>query len=192
MTSRTMMMAAAVLAACMAVTTGCTTPSRVIPTGATAEVVAGFSQDDIDSVVNTILQELNKASPRYALPGKRRVVNVKDFTNDTLSRGMHADFLAKSIGEGVRDNLTNMNGNFIVVNERMAANAAAAGQPITVTPEFVLFGEIKQRNMRKDNGDVYQEFVVNVRLVDVKTNLEIWQKRIPLRKEVDAANAMNG
>ena len=162
-------MVAAVLAACFAVVTGCTTPSRVIPTGATAEVVAGFSQDDIDSVVNTILQELN-----------------------TLSRGINADFLAKSIGEGVRDNLTNMNGNFIVFNERMAANAAAAGQPITVTPEFVLFGEIKQRNMRKDNGDVYQEFVVNVRLVDVKTNLEIWQKRIPLRKEVDAANAMNG
>ena len=92
MTSRTMMMAAAVLAACMAATTGCTTPSRVIPTGATAEVVAGFSQDDIDSVVNTILQELNKASPRYAVPGKRRVVNVKDFTNDTLSRGINADF----------------------------------------------------------------------------------------------------
>jgi hypothetical protein len=33
---------------------------------------------------------------------------------------------------------------------------------------------------------------VTVRLVDVKTSLEIWQKRIPLRKEVDAANAMNG
>ena len=129
MTSRAILVAAA-LAAGMAAMTGCKTPSRVIPTGATAEVVAGFSQDDIDSVVNTILQELNKASPRYAMPGKRRVVNVKDFTNDTLSRGINADFLAKSIGEGVRDSLTNMNGHFIVFNERMAANAAAAGQPL--------------------------------------------------------------
>jgi PBP1b-binding outer membrane lipoprotein LpoB len=184
--------AAAVLVAGMVTMTGCMTPSRVVTAGMTTEVVAGFSQDDIDSVVNTILLELGKIRARYAVPGKRRVVNVKDFTNDTLSRGVNADFLAKSIGEGVRDGLTNVNGNFIVFNERMAANAAAAGQPVVVTPEFVLFGEVKQRNMRKDDGDVYQEFVVTVRLVDVKTSLEIWQKRTPLRKEVDAANAMNG
>ena len=54
-----------------------------------------------------------------------------------------------------------------------------------------MFGSLKQRNMRKDNGDVYQEFSLNIRLVDVNKNLEFWQKRIPLRKEVDAANSMN-
>ena len=182
----------AALSACTIVMTGCMTKSRLIPQGATAEVVAGFSQDDIDSVLETIREEISKASIRYApsKPGERRVINVKDITNDTLSRGRDADFLSETLGEGIREKLTN-GGLFIVYNEKMAANAMAMGQPITITPEFVMFGSLKQRNMRKDNGDVYQEFSLNIRLVDVNKNLEFWQKRIPLRKEVDAANSMN-
>ena len=180
----------AALAACMVTMTGCMTQSRLIPQGATAEVVAGFSQDDIDSVLETVKEDINKASMRYAVPGKRRVINVKDITNDTLSRGRDADFLSETLGEGLREKLMN-SGNFIVFNEKMAANAAATGQPITITPEFVMFGSLKQRNMRKDNRDVYQEFSLNIRLVDVKTNLEFWQKRVPLRKEVDRRNSMN-
>ena len=39
------------LGAALACLTGCMTQSRVIPTGATAEVVAGFSQDDIDATI---------------------------------------------------------------------------------------------------------------------------------------------
>ena len=184
------LMMGAALTACAMAMTGCMTQSRLIPQGATAEVVAGFSQDDIDSVLETVSSDINKASMRYAVPGKRRVINVKDVTNDTFSRGRDADFLSETLGEGLREKLMN-SGNFIVFNEKMAANAAAAGQPISITPEFVMFGSLKQRNMRKDNGDVYQEFSLNIRLVDVKTNLEFWQKRVPLRKEVDSRNSMN-
>ncbi len=184
------MMMGAALAACAMAMTGCMTQSRLIPQGATAEVVAGFSQDDIESVLETVKEEINKASMRYAVPGKRRVINVKDIQNDTLSRGRDADFLSETLGEGIREKLTN-SGNFIVYNEKMAQNALAAGQAVTTIPEFVMFGSLKQRNMRKDNGDVYQEFSLNIRLVDVKTQLEFWQKRIPLRKEVDRRNSMN-
>ena len=184
------MMMGAALAACAMAMTGCMTQSRLIPQGATAEVVAGFSQDDIDSVLETVKEDINKASMRYAVPGKRRVINVKDIQNDTLSRGRDADFLSETLGEGIREKLTN-SGNFIVYNEMMAQNALAAGQAVTTIPEFVMFGSLKQRNMRKDNGDVYQEFSLNIRLVDVKTQLEFWQKRVPLRKEVDRRNSMN-
>ena len=184
------MMMGAALAACAMAMTGCMTQSRLIPQGATAEVVAGFSQDDIDSVLETVKEDINKASMRYAVPGKRRVINVKDIQNDTLSRGRDADFLSETLGEGIREKLTN-SGNFIVYNEKMAQNALAAGQAVTTIPEFVMFGSLKQRNMRKDNGDVYQEFSLNIRLVDVKTQLEFWQKRVPLRKEVDRRNSMN-
>ena len=91
----------AALTACMIVMTGCMTKSRLIPQGATAEVTAGFSQDDIDSVLETIKEEISKASMRYAPlnPGERRVINVKDITNDTLSRGRDADFLSEALGE---------------------------------------------------------------------------------------------
>ena len=180
----------AALAACTMMMTGCMTESRLIPQGATAEVVAGFSQDDIDSVLETVRDEINKASMRYAVQGHRRVINVKDIQNDTLSRGRDADFLSETLGEGIREKLTN-SGNFIVYNEKMAQNALAARQAVTTRPEFVMYGSLKQRNMRKDNGDVYQEFALHIRLVDVKTQLEFWQKRIPLRKEVDAVNSMN-
>ena len=186
---KTVMMSAA-LAVCAVAMTGCMTRSRLIPQGATAEVVAGFSQDDIESVLETVREEINKASMRYAVPGHRRVINVKDILNDTLSRGRDADFLSETLGEGIREKLTE-SGNFIVFNEKMAANAAAAGQPITITPEFVMFGSLKQRNVHKDGGDVYQEFALHIRLVDVKTQLEFWQKRVPLRKEVDRRNSMN-
>ena len=184
------MMMGAALAACAMTMTGCMTQSRLIPQGATAEVVAGFSQDDIESVLETVKEEINKASMRYAVPGKRRVINVKNITNDTLSRGRDADFLSETLGEGLREKLTN-SGNFIVYNEKMAIDAAAAGRPVAAMPEFVMFGSLKQRNMRKDNGDVYQEFALHIRLVDVKTQLEFWQKRVPLRKEVDRRNSMN-
>lgn len=182
----------AALTACMIVMTGCMTKSRLIPQGATAEVTAGFSQDDIDSVLETIKEEISKASMRYAPlnPGERRVINVKDITNDTLSRGRDADFLSEALGEGIREKLTN-GSLFIVYNEKLAAEALAAGRPVTIRPEFVMYGSLKQRNMRKDNGDVYQEFSLHIRLVDVNKNLEFWQKRIALRKEVDAVNSMN-
>lgn len=52
--------------------------------------------------------------------------------------------------------------------------------------------------MRKDNGDIYQEFSLNLTMTCSPYHpnaqlrgLDIWQKRIPLRKEVDRANAMN-
>ena len=57
------------LGAALACLTGCMTQSRVIPTGATAEVVAGFSQDDIDAVINQAIQ--NIAGPSAAAAPRR-------------------------------------------------------------------------------------------------------------------------
>lgn len=175
----------AALVAAVCGVSGCMTQSRVIHEGEQAEVVAGFSQDDIDYAVSKIVQNISKASERYAKPGARRVINVKDITNDTLSRGRDAGALAESLGQSIREELTN-GGSFIVYNEKLAVTAANR-----VLPEFVMYGRLTQRNMRKDNGDVYQEFSLNIQLVDVKTGLEFWQKRVPLRKEVDKANSMN-
>ena len=88
-------------------------------------------------------------------------------------------------------------GSFIVYNEQMANAVAATGQ-MAVPPEFLLVGHLTQRNMRKDNGDIYQEFSLNLTMTCSPDHpnaqlrgLVIWQKRIPLRKEVDRANAMN-
>ena len=155
------------------------------------ETVAGFSQDDIDSAVQSAVDDMCRWSGRYdAGPGARRVVNVKNVVNDTLSRGATAEALSEQIGQSLRERLTN-GGKFVVYNEDAARMAAARGQPVSITPEFVLYGKLQQRNMRRDGGNVYQEFSLNLQLVDVATNLEAWQKRITLRKGVDRRNAMS-
>lgn len=187
----------AAMAACMVAMTGCMTQSRLIPQGATAEVVSGFSQDDIDSVVEQAIQNIDQYSARYHKGAGRRVINVKSpFRIDTLSRGGQADALGESIEMSLKEKLMN-HGSFIVYNEKMAAAVAATGQQAAL-PEFLLEGRLTQRNMRKDNGDVYQEFSLNLTMTCSPYHptaelrgLEIWQKRIPLRKEVDRRNALN-
>ena len=174
------------LGAALACLTGCMTQSRVIPTGATAEVVAGFSQDDIDAVINQAIQNIDSKSVRYHQGAGRRVINVKPIVVDTLSRGNAAEPLAESLTLALKEKLMD-HGSFF----------AATGQ-MAVPPEFLLVGHLTQRNMRKDNGDIYQEFSLNLTMTCSPYHpntqfrgLEILQKRIPLRKEVDRVNAMN-
>lgn len=181
--------AAAVLGIAMAAgLSGCVDVTAPVPPGG-GEPVAGFSQDDIDSVARQAVEDLCRWSGRYdAGPGARRVVNVKNVVNDTLSRGATAEALSEQLGQSLREQLTN-SGKFVVYNEDAARIAVARGQPV-VTPEFVLYGKLQQRNMRRDGGNVYQEFALNLQLVDLATSLETWQKRITLRKGVDRRNAM--
>ena len=169
--------------------TGCMTErSRLVTEGETAEVTAGFSEDEIRAFTQDVVQKINAASKRYAVPGKRRIVNVKNFKIDTLSRGNDAAYLSETIAQCLKEELLN-GGMFIVYNERVGA----AG---TVQPEFVLDAKLMQRNMRRDNGNVYQEFSLNVQMMDMipgsqTYGLEYFNRRFPIRKAVDRSNAMN-
>lgn len=169
--------------------TGCMTEkSRLIVEGETAEVTAGFSEDEIRAFTRDVVQKINAASARYAIPGKRRIVNVKNFKIDTLSRGNDATYLSETIAQCLKEELLD-GGMFIVYNERVGV----AG---TVQPEFVLDAKLLQRNMRRDNGNYYQEFSLNVQMMDMVPGsqtygLEYFNRRFPIRKSVDKANAMN-
>lgn len=181
-------MIAAVFVAAMSMTGCMTEKSRLIAYGETAEVTAGFSEDEIRAFTRDVVQKINAASARYAIPGKRRIVNVKNFKIDTLSRGNDAAYLAETIPQCLKEELLN-GGMFIVYNERVGA----AG---TVQPEFVLDAKLMQRNMRRDNGNYYQEFSLNVQMMDMVPGsqtygLEYFNRRFPIRKAVDKANAMN-
>ena len=179
----------AMLSAATVVMTGCMTEkSRLIVEGETAEVTAGFSEDEIRAFTRDVVQKINAASARYAIPGKRRIVNVKNFKIDTLSRGNDAAYLAETLPQCLKEELLN-GGMFIVYNERVGV----AG---TVVPEFVLDAQLLQRNMRRDNGNVYQEFSLNIQMMDMLPGsqtygLEFFNRRFPIRKGVDKANAMN-
>lgn len=174
-----------VLASLVFAVCGCTTKSRLIADPSQAEVVAGFSMDDIVWAADVVVKDVERVNARYAQPaGGVRIIDVKNITNDTLSRGRDAGALADALGQAIREGLAN-GGRFAIIDETLCVNAEK--KPV---PEFILHGRIFQRNMRKDNGDVYQEFYLNAQLVDPKTGLQVWQKSLPLRKEVDAKNSM--
>jgi hypothetical protein len=189
------LIAVATISLCAFAMTGCMTErTSYVVEGETAEAVAGFSEDDIRKVVLKVIQDINIKSARYSTPQNPvRVVNVKKVKIDTNSRGNDAVYLADTIAQCFKEELGGrdpLNPKFYVYNEAMAARMAAAGRPVPYQPQFILESTLRQRNVRRDNGNVYQEFSLNIQLVDVATSMEFWQKRVPLRKAVDKSRAM--
>jgi len=172
-------------------TAGCATEqTRRIVKGEDTEVTAGFAEADLNIVVSEAVQGINKAAMRYAKPGKRRVVNVKPFTVDTTARGSQAGYLADSLKTMFEEALMGWDGeggSFIVYNEDFAVQTGAA----PVKPEFIMTGKLREQNVRRDNGNFYKENSLMIRLTDVATGLDFWQKRVPLQKAVDKKNVMN-
>ena len=169
---------------------GCATEqTRRIADGEDTEVTSGFAEADLKIVVSRAVQGVNQASMRYAKPGKRRVVNVKPFTVDTTARGSQAGYLADALKIMFEESLMGWDGeggNFIVYNEDFAAQTGRAPNP----PEFILNGKLREQNVRRDNGNFYKENSLILRLTDVATGLDFWQKRVPLPKSVDKANVL--
>ena len=177
---------AAVVAAALALSGCVTEQSRRIVDGEDIEVTSGFAEADLRIVVSKAVQDIDRASNRYAKPGARRVVNVKPFTVDTTARGSQAGYLADSLKTYFEEELMN-GGKFIVYNESFVAQTGTAA----VRPEFILTGKLREQNVRRDNGNFYKETSLILRLTDVATRLDFWQKRVPLQKAVDKSNVMN-
>ena len=177
---------AAVAAVAVAVAGCVTEQTRRIVDGEDTEVTSGFAEADLRIVVSKAVQDIDRASNRYAKPGARRVVNIKPFTVDTTARGSQAGYLADSLKTYFEEELMN-GGKFIVYNESFVAQTGTAA----VRPEFILTGKLREQNVRRDNGNYYKENSLLLRLTDVATGLDFWQKRVPLQKAVDKANVLN-
>ena len=178
------MLAIAACCAAPVLMTGCATPTRYVPQGGTVAAVGGFSQDDIDYTVSQAVQSMLAQGRLRSEDGSRKVVVVENVVDDTLSRGAQSDALAEALGLSLRENLTN-SGKILVFNKNVAQYAT-----VRIDPQLTLHGRLTQRNLRQDNGDIQVEYSLNLQLVDLATGLEFWQKRIPLRKIADRANAM--
>jgi hypothetical protein len=111
---------------------------------------------------------------------------VNDGDTDLDSKNIFA--LVRVKGDDALKNITLLQGgNFIVYNEEFAAQTGAA----PVKPEFIMTGKLREQNVRRDNGNFYKENSLMIRLTDVATGLDFWQKRVPLQKAVDKTNVMN-
>ena len=179
-----MVVAALSMAGCM------TEQTRRIAEGEDTEVTAGFAESDLRIVVAKAMQGVNQAALRYAKPDKRRVVSVKPFGIDTTARGAQAGYLAETLTIMFEEALTGWDGEggkFIVFNEKFATQTNRAPNP----PEFILTGTLREQNVRRDNGNFYKENSLILRLTDVASGLDFWQKRVPLQKAVDKTNVLN-
>lgn len=182
---KTLMMVIAA-AVSVAVLSGCTTPTRRFVTGETRQTVAGFSEEDVNDTVERAFESICSQDRIKLHPGANRAVLViENMTNDTLSRGRDAGALAESIGQSLRERLTN-SGKVVVFNKEAAQYAT-----VRVEPQYRLTGRLTERNLRQDNGDYQKEYNLNLTLIELSTGLEFWQKRIHVGKLVDKKNLMN-
>ena len=169
----------------LAVLAGCTTPTHRYVAGETRPEVAGFSEYDINDTVSRAMQSVLSQDRIKLQPGANRAVMiVEDVVNDTLSRGNEAAGLANSIGQSLREELTN-SGKVVVYNREVAQYAK-----VRVEPQYILRGRLVERTLKMDNSDYQKEYNLNLTLIELSTGLEFWQKRIHVGKLVDRKNLM--
>lgn len=174
------------LAALVAAFSGCTTKTHRISTNESVQTVAGFSDDDIADCVSRAVQSIISLDRIKLKEGATRAVMiVENIKNDTTERGLSASVLTESLGQSLREELTNSR-KVAVYNPEMAQYAKVA-----VEPQYRLVGRLGERNLRQDDGDFQKEYQLNLTLFDLDTGLEFWQKRVPLRKLVDKKNVLN-
>lgn len=165
---------------------GCTTPTRRYVEGETRAEVAGFSEYDINDTVSRAIQSVLSQDRIKLHPGSNRAIMiVEDVVADVTARGREASGLANSIGQSLREELTN-GGKVVVYNKEVGQYAT-----VRVTPQYILRGRLTERNLRMDNSDYQREYNLNLTLIEISTGLEFWQKRIHVGKLIDRKNLMN-
>ena len=169
-----------------AVVVGCTTPTRRYVQGETRAEVAGFSEYDINDTVSRAIQSVLSQDRIKLHPGSNRAVMiVEDVVADVTARGREAEGLANSIGQSLREELTN-GGKVVVYNKEVGQFAT-----VRVEPQYILRGRLTERNLRMDNSDYQREYNLNLTLIEISTGLEFWQKRVHIGKLIDKKNLMN-
>jgi len=174
-----------VVSAAAAVLVGCTTATHRYVEGETRSEVAGFSEYDINDTVSRAMQSvISQDRIKLQAGANRAVMIVEDVVADTTSRGSEASGLANSIGQSLREELTN-GGKVVVYNKEVGQFAK-----VRVEPQYILRGRLTERNLRTDDGDYQREYNLNLTLIEIATGLEFWQKRIHVGKLVDKKNVL--
>ena len=191
-----------VIAAASAIFAGCTTPTtRVDPRNDRGPQVAGLDYRDVQETAREMLDSLFRSGRLDRPDGQAYVMTVGKVKNDTMQR-FDTDILTSYITEEL------MNSGKVMVTSAMAASAdnrdemvnAARGVrgdpefnqgsvPKTgqlVAPTHSIFGKIIQREIRMDNGDKQIEYYFQLRITEIGSGLQWWQKQHLIPKRTDA------
>ena len=186
-----------------ALVAGCTTSTtRIDLRNDRGPQVAGLDYRDVQLAANQLVQALYRSGRLDRGDGQAYVMTVGKVKNDTMQR-FDTDILTSHITEEL------MNGGKVMVTSAMAAGAdnrdemvnaarsvrgnaefnqatvAQAGQ--LVAPTHSVYGKIIQREIRMDNGDKQIEYYFQLRIVELATGLQWWQKQVLVGKRTDGS-----
>lgn len=181
---------------------GCATPTTRIDTrNDQGPMVAALDYRDVQLAANEMLQSLFRSGRLDRADGKQYVMTIGKVKNDTMQR-FDTDILTSYITEEL------MNNGKVMVTSAMAATADNRDEMINaarsvrndaefnqstvartgqlVAPSHSLYGKIIQRELRMDNGDKQIEYYFQLRIVELATGLQWWQKQTLIGKRTDA------
>ena len=189
------------LAALAVVITGCATPTTRIDTrNDRGPQVASLDYRDLQEAASAMLQSLFRSGRLDRADGQAYVMTVGKVKNDTPQR-FDTDTLTSYITEEL------MNSGKVMVTSAMAATddnrdemvnaarsvrgnaefnqATVAKTGQLVAPTHSIYGKIIQREIRMDKGDKQIEYYFQLRIVELATGLQWWQKQHLIGKRTD-------
>ena len=187
--------------ALVALVAGCRTPTTIVDTdNDLGPQVASLDYRNVERAASALLQSLFRSGRLDRGDGQMYVMTVGKVKNDTMQR-FDTDILTSYITQEL------MNSGKVMVTSAMAAGAdnrdemvngvrsvrgnaefnqstvAQAGQ--LVAPTHSVYGKIIQREIRMDNGDKQIEYYFQLRIVELATGLQWWQKQALIGKRAD-------
>ena len=162
--------------------------------------VASIDYRDVQEVAHAMLRSLFSSGKLDRFDGGVYVIAVGKIVNDTMQQ-FDTDPLVSYITEEL------MKSGKVMVTSAMSSTAdnrddmvyaarSARGDPEfnqatvakagrLVAPTHSLFGKVIQREVRMDNGDKQIEYYFQLRIVEIATGLQWWQKQYLIGKRTD-------
>ena len=184
-----------------ALVAGCTTPTTRIDTrNDMGPEVAGYDYRDVQETAKVLLQSLYRSGRLDRADGGAYVMTMGEIKNDTMQR-FDTDTLTAYVTESLMDSgkvmMTSAMGATEASRDKMVqgarsvrgdaefnqATVAAQGQ--LVAPTHSISGKIVQRELRMDNGDKQIEYYFQLRITEIATGLQCWQKQHMIGKRTD-------
>ena len=189
-----------------ALVSGCTTPTtRVDLRNDLGPQVAGLDYRDVQLAAGKLVQSLLRSGRLDRGDGQMYVLAVGQVKNDTMQR-FDTDILTSYITEEL------MNSGKVMVTSAMAASAGNVDEMVNagrsvrgnaefnqqtvaktgqlVAPTHSVFGKVIERQIYMDGGDRQVEYWFQLKITEIASGLQWWQKQYVIGKRAAAENAL--
>jgi uncharacterized protein (TIGR02722 family) len=185
-----------------ALTNGCSTSTQNVDTrNDTAAATGGLDYRDFDKAASEMLDSLIKSHRLVKRDGGRYIMIIGKIKNDTQLIGISTDQLMWKIKEeltnsgsvaissavGSEENVDeNIHGVRELRNDAEFNQSGIAGRGSLIAPDLSISGKIFQKNVTIE-GASRAEYYFQLKISDLKTGLDFWQKQVLLVKQGDSA-----